>query len=102
MGFANAFVGCNLFNMYTKGGNKKIWHDMIIFVCDSKNSIKMNKYNIVSIFLGLILSWLNYNVIFWYDFHKVHMYATCTIVVMEAGGECMCYNTNAFESQVHS
>ncbi len=55
MGFTNAFVGCNLFNMYTKGGNKKIWHDTIIFVCDSKSYIRMNKYNIISIFLGLIL-----------------------------------------------
>ncbi len=54
-GFINAFVGCNLFNMYTKGGSKKIWHEMIIFVCDSKSYIKMNKYNIISIFLGLIL-----------------------------------------------
>ncbi len=50
-------------------------------------------------FLGLFWSCLNYNVIFKYDFHKVHMYATRTIVVMEAGGECMCSTTNAFESQ---
>jgi hypothetical protein len=27
------------------------------------------------------------------------MYATHTIVVMEVGGECMCYSINAFESQ---
>jgi hypothetical protein len=27
------------------------------------------------------------------------MYATHTTVVMEAGGECMCFSTNAFESQ---
>jgi len=27
------------------------------------------------------------------------MYATRTIVVMEAGDECMCSTTNAFESQ---
>jgi hypothetical protein len=67
--------------MYAKGGSKKIWHEMITFVCDSKTYTKMNKYNIVSIFLGLT----NYNVIFQYDFHKVHMYATHTIVVMEAG-----------------
>jgi hypothetical protein len=59
----------------------------------------MNKYNIVSIFLGLILVMFEYNVIFKYDFHKVHMYATCIIVVMEAGGECMCSNTNAFENE---
>jgi hypothetical protein len=28
---------------------------MITFVCDSNNYIRMNKYYIVSIFLGLIL-----------------------------------------------
>jgi hypothetical protein len=28
---------------------------MITFVCDSKSYIRMNKYNIVPIFLGLIL-----------------------------------------------
>jgi hypothetical protein len=37
-------------NMYAKGGNKKIWHEMVIFVCGSKSYIIMNKYNIVSIF----------------------------------------------------
>jgi hypothetical protein len=32
-------------------------------------------------------------------FHKVQMYATHIVVVIEAGVECMCYNTNALESQ---
>jgi hypothetical protein len=32
-------------------------------------------------------------------FHKLQMYATHIIVVMEAGAECMCLSTNAFESQ---
>jgi hypothetical protein len=50
MGLANVFIGCNLFDMYVKGGSKKIWHEMITFVCDSKNYVIMNKYNIVSIF----------------------------------------------------
>jgi hypothetical protein len=48
MGFAKVFIGCNLVDMYVKRGSKKIWHEMI--VCDSKSYIKMNKYNIVSIF----------------------------------------------------
>ncbi len=29
MGFANVFIRCNLFDMHVKGGNKKIWHEMI-------------------------------------------------------------------------
>jgi hypothetical protein len=48
MGCNNVFIGCSLFDMYVKRGNKKIWHEMIIY--DSKSYIKMNKYNIVSIF----------------------------------------------------
>jgi hypothetical protein len=54
MGFAKVFIRCNLFDIYVKHGSKKIWHEMI--VCDSKKNIKMNKYNIVSIFLGLVLA----------------------------------------------
>ncbi len=53
MGFAKVFIGCNLFDMYVKHGTKKICHEMII--CDSKNYIKMKKYNIFSIFLGMVL-----------------------------------------------
>ncbi len=49
MGFLKVFIGCNLFNMYVKHGNKKIWHEMINFVCDSKSYIIINKSNIVSI-----------------------------------------------------
>jgi hypothetical protein len=49
MGSTNVFIWCSLFDMYVKHGNKKIWHEMIIFVCDLKSYIKMNKYNIVSI-----------------------------------------------------
>ncbi len=48
MGFSKIFIRCNLFDMYVKCASKKIWHEMI-FVCDSKSYIKMNKYNIVSI-----------------------------------------------------
>jgi hypothetical protein len=48
MGFAKVFIRCNLFDIYVKHGSKKIWHEMIVF--DSKKYIKMNKYNIVSIF----------------------------------------------------
>jgi hypothetical protein len=50
MGFANVFIGCSLFDMYVKGGNKKIWHETIIVVCGSKHYAKMEKYNIVSNF----------------------------------------------------
>jgi hypothetical protein len=50
MGFAKVFIGCNLFDMYVKHGGKKIWHEMITFICDSKSYIRMNKFNIVSIF----------------------------------------------------
>jgi hypothetical protein len=32
-------------------------------------------------------------------FHKIQMYATHIIVVMEPCVKCMCYSTNAFESQ---
>jgi hypothetical protein len=32
-------------------------------------------------------------------FHKVQMYATHIVFVMEAGVECMCFSINAFESQ---
>ncbi len=54
MAYVNVFVRCSLFDIYAKGGSKKIWHEMITFVCDSKSYTKMTKYNIVSIFLGLI------------------------------------------------
>jgi hypothetical protein len=47
MGSTNVFIGCSWFDMYVKHGNKKIWHEMITFVCDSKSYIKMNKYNVV-------------------------------------------------------
>jgi hypothetical protein len=59
----------------------------------------MTKYNIVSIFLGLISVMFQFWWIFKYDFHKVHMYATHIVVVMEVGVECICSSTNAFESQ---
>jgi hypothetical protein len=36
-------------NMYAKGSSKKIWHEMIILVCSSKNYTILKKYNIVSI-----------------------------------------------------
>jgi hypothetical protein len=39
-GFINAFVGCNLFNMYTKGGSKKIWHEMIFLFVIQKVILK--------------------------------------------------------------
>jgi len=53
MGFANVFIGCSLFDMYVNDGNKKkVWHEMITFVCDSKIYVRMSKYNIVSIFFG--------------------------------------------------
>jgi len=55
MGSTNVFNGCSLFDMYVKCGSKKIWHEMITFVCDAKSYTRMNKYKIVSIFLGLIL-----------------------------------------------
>jgi hypothetical protein len=34
MGYINDFVRCSLFDMYVKGGSKKIWHEMIVFFCD--------------------------------------------------------------------
>jgi hypothetical protein len=70
MGFANIFIGCSLFDMYVKEGNKKIWHEMITFVCDSRSYAKMNKYIIISIFLGLILVIFNSDVIFKYGFSQ--------------------------------
>jgi hypothetical protein len=65
MGSDNVFIGCNLFDIYVKHGNKKNgmkWLFMIIY--DLKSYIKMNKYNIVSIFLGLVLVMFQ----FWCDF----------------------------------
>jgi hypothetical protein len=50
MGFANVFIGCTLFDMYVKGGNKKKWHEMITFVCGLKSYVRTNKCNVVSIF----------------------------------------------------
>jgi hypothetical protein len=49
MGSTNVFIQCSLFDVYVKRGSKKIWHEMITFVCDLKSYIKMSKYNIVSI-----------------------------------------------------
>jgi len=72
---------------------------MIIFLYDSKSYIRMNKYNIASFFKASFWSCFNSNVIFNYDFHKVQMYATHIVVIMEASVECMCSNTNAFENQ---
>jgi hypothetical protein len=100
MGFAKVFIGCNLFDMYVKCGNKKIWHEMISFVCDSKSYIKMNKYNIVSIIFRSNIGHVSIlMLISCMTFHKIQMYATHIVVVMEANVECMCSNTNAFESQ---
>jgi len=65
-GIYQCFIGWSLFDMYVKHGSKKIWHEMI--VCDSKSYIRMNKYNIVSVFLGLILVMFQFDVIFKYDF----------------------------------
>jgi hypothetical protein len=56
MGFANVFFGCSLFDMYVTGDNKKTWHEMITFVCDSKSYVGMNKYIIVFIFFGFAFS----------------------------------------------
>ncbi len=100
MGFAKVFIGCSLFDMYVKHGNKKIWHEMITFICDSKSYIRMNKYNIISIFFRSDFS--HVSILLWFSsmtFHKIQMYGTHIVVVMEAGVECMCFNTNAFESQ---
>ncbi len=80
MGFANVFIGCSLFDIYVKDGNKKIWHEMITFVCDSKSYARMSKYNIVSIFM-----WFSGMI-----FHKAQMYATHIVVITEVGVECMC------------
>ncbi len=80
-------MGIKYFVLNFKYFNKKIWHEMITFVYDSKSNIWMSKYNIVSIVLNLILV-----------FHKVQIYATHIVVVMEVGVECMCSNTNALES----
>ncbi len=43
MGSINVFVRCSLFDIYEKGGSKKIWHEMITFVCDLKSYIIMTK-----------------------------------------------------------
>jgi hypothetical protein len=100
MGFAKVFIGCSLFDMYVKCGSKKIWHEMITFVCDSKIYIKINKYNIISIIFKLdfghvsILMWLSSLI-----FHKVHMYGTHIVVVMEACVKCMCSNTWNWKSK---
>ncbi len=73
---------------------------MTTFVCDSKSYIRMNKYNIASILFRPDFG--HVSILMWFSsmtFHKVQMYATHIVVVMEAGVECMCSNTNAFESQ---
>jgi hypothetical protein len=60
----------------------------------------MNKYNIVSIIFRSNFS--NVSILMWFlgmIFHKVQMYATHIVVVMEVGVECMCSSTNAIESQ---
>jgi hypothetical protein len=81
--------------MYAKGGNKKILHEIITFVCYSKIYIIMNKYNIVSKKIRFDFGHVS---ILMYDFQKVYMYATHIIVVMEAYAKCMCYSTNALEN----
>jgi hypothetical protein len=96
MGFTNVFVGVTCLNMYAKGDNKKIWHEMINFVCGSKSFIIMNIYNIVSISFRFDFGHIS---ILMYYFHKTHMYATHIIGVMEVGVKCMCCSTNALESQ---
>jgi hypothetical protein len=40
MGFANVFIGCSLFDMYVKDGIKKIWQEMITFICDLKDMLE--------------------------------------------------------------
>ncbi len=101
MGFANFFIGCSLFDMYVNDGNKKkVWHEMITFVCDSKTYAKMNKYNIVSICFRFNFG--RVSILMWFSsmiFHKAQMCATHIIVVVEASVECMCSNTYALESQ---
>ncbi len=100
MGLANVFIGCSLFDMYVKGGNKKIWHEMITFICDSKSYVILNKYNIVSICFRSDFG--HVSILMWFSsmiFHKAQMYATHIVVVMEASAGCMCSSTYALESQ---
>jgi hypothetical protein len=82
MGFANIFIGCSLFDMYVKGGNKKIWHEMITFVCDSKIYAKMNKYIIISIFLGLILVMFQFRCDFQVWFFTKHKCMQPTLLLL--------------------
>jgi hypothetical protein len=91
MVFANVFIGCSLFNMYVKGDNKKIWHEMITFVCDSKSYARMNKYIIV--FKKIRFAFGYVSILIWFlgmFFHKAQMYATHIVVVMEACIEYIC------------
>jgi len=69
---------------------------MITFVCDSKSFVKMNKYNIVSIFFRFDFG--HVSILMWFlgiIFHKTQMYITHIVVVMEASVECMCSSTYA-------
>ncbi len=73
---------------------------MITFICDLEDYIIMNKYNIVSIIFRFDFG--HVSILMWFScmiFHKVQMYTTHIVIVMEAGVECMCYSANAFESQ---
>ncbi len=100
MGSINVFIGCSLFDMYVKHGSKKIWHAIITLVCDSKSFIRVNKYNIV--FIPFRSNFGHILILMWFSslfFHKVQMYETHIVFVMEASVECMCSNTNAIENQ---
>jgi len=71
-----------------------------MIVCDSKKNIKMNKYNIVSIFFRFGFG--HVSILMWFlnmIFHKIQMYPTHIVVVMEACVECTSSNTNEVESQ---
>jgi hypothetical protein len=85
MGFANVFIGCSWFDMYVKGGNKKIWHEMILFF---SKYVRMNKYNIISICFRSDFG--HVSIVMWFSgmiFHKTQIYATHIVVVMEVGVE---------------
>jgi len=99
MGFTNVFVGCNLFNMYAKSGNKKYGMKWLLLFVIQKVILEWANTTLFLFFLGLILVtfklWCNFQV--W--FSQSTNVSTHIVVVMEASDECMCSNTNALESQ---
>ncbi len=86
MGSTNVFVGCNLFNMYAKSGNKKYGMKWLLLFVIQKALLEWANTTLFLFFLGLILVtfefWYNFQVWFSQSTHVCNPHCCCY------GGKC--------------